>query len=60
MWYQCFISMPKDLEEAALVDGASLFRIYWNIVLPLSRPVFATVAILQFIMHWGDFLWPLW
>lgn len=59
LFYQFFINLPKDLEEAALVDGASLFRIFWSIVLPLSRPVFATVAILQFLTHWGDFLWPL-
>ena len=59
LFYQFFIGLPQDLEEAALVDGASLFRIFWNIVLPLSRPVFATVAILQFLTHWGDFLWPL-
>lgn len=54
-----FINLPKDMEEAALVDGASLFEIYWKIILPLSRPVFATVAILQFLLHWNDFLWPL-
>lgn len=59
LFYQFFINLPKDLEEAALVDGASYFRIYWNIVVPLSRPVFATVAILQFILRWGNFLWPL-
>lgn len=59
LFYQFFIGLPKELEEAAVVDGASLFRIYWNIILPLSRPVFATVAILQFLTHWGDFLWPL-
>ncbi|MEA3308943.1 MAG: carbohydrate ABC transporter permease [Chloroflexota bacterium] len=59
LFYQFFIGLPKELEEAALVDGASRFRIYWNIVVPLSRPVFATVAILQFLTHWGDFLWPL-
>ncbi|MGA9533315.1 MAG: carbohydrate ABC transporter permease [Anaerolineales bacterium] len=59
LFYQFFINLPKDLEEAALVDGASLLRIYWNIVVPLSRPVFATVAILQFITRWNDFLWPL-
>ena len=59
LFYQFFIGLPKDLEEAALVDGASLLRIFWNIVMPLSRPVFATVAILQFLTHWGDFLWPL-
>jgi len=59
LFYQFFIGLPKDLEEAALVDGASRLRIYWQIVVPLSRPVFATVAILQFLTHWGDFLWPL-
>jgi multiple sugar transport system permease protein len=59
LFYQFFIGLPKDLEEAALVDGAGRFRIYWNIIVPLSRPVFATVAILQFLAHWGDYLWPL-
>lgn len=59
LFYQFFIGLPKDIEEAALVDGASHLRIYWNIIVPLSRPVFATVAILQFLTHWGDFLWPL-
>jgi multiple sugar transport system permease protein len=59
LFYQFFINIPRDLEEAALVDGAGLFRIFWSIVVPLSRPVFATVAILQFLTHWGDFLWPL-
>ena len=55
LFYQFFIGLPKDMEEAALVDGASLFAIYWRIILPLSRPVFATVAILQFLLHWNDF-----
>jgi multiple sugar transport system permease protein len=59
LFYQFFIGLPKDVEEAALVDGASLFGIYWKIILPLSRPIFATVAILQFLLHWNDFLWPL-
>ena len=59
LFYQFFSGLPKDLAEAALVDGASHFRIYWNIILPLSKPVFATVAILQLLIHWGDFLWPL-
>lgn len=59
LFYQFFINLPKELEEAALVDGASLFGIYWKIILPLSRPVFATVAILQFLVRWNDFLWPL-
>ena len=59
LFYQFFIGLPKDLEEAALVDGASRFRIYWNIIVPLSRPVFATVAILKFLYYWGSYLWPL-
>jgi multiple sugar transport system permease protein len=59
LFYQFLIGLPKDMEEAAFVDGASLFRIYWNIIVPLSRPVFATVAILKFLTHWNDFLWPL-
>jgi multiple sugar transport system permease protein len=59
LFYQFFINIPKDLEEAALVDGASLFRIYWAIILPLSRPIFATVAILQALANWNRFMWPL-
>jgi multiple sugar transport system permease protein len=59
LFYQFFINIPKDLEEAALVDGASLFRIYWSIVLPLSKPIFATVAILQALASWNRFMWPL-
>lgn len=59
LFYQFFINIPRDLEEAALVDGASLFRIYWKIVLPLSKPIFATVAILQALANWNRFMWPL-
>ncbi len=58
LFYQFFIDLPKDLDEAALVDGAGRWRIYWNILLPISRPVIATVAILQFLTRWGDYLWP--
>ena len=59
LFYQFFVNIPKDLEEAALIDGASLFGIFWKIVLPLSRPIFATVAILQALASWNRFLWPL-
>jgi multiple sugar transport system permease protein len=59
LFYQFFISIPKDLEEAALVDGANLWTIYWRIILPLSRPIFATVAILQALASWNRFMWPL-
>jgi multiple sugar transport system permease protein len=58
LFYQFFIALPKDLEEAALMDGAGRFRIYWSIVMPLSKPVIATVAVLQFLARWGDLLWP--
>jgi multiple sugar transport system permease protein len=59
LFYQFFINIPKELEEAALVDGASKLRIYWSIILPLSRPIFATVAILQALANWNRFMWPL-
>ena len=59
LFYQFFIGIPKDLEEAALVDGASYWRIFWSIILPLSRPIFATVAILQALAAWNRFMWPL-
>ncbi|HPH97846.1 MAG TPA: carbohydrate ABC transporter permease [Anaerolineaceae bacterium] len=59
LFYQFFIGLPKEIEEAALVDGASRFRVYWQIIVPLSGPVFATVAILGFLAQWGQFLWPL-
>jgi multiple sugar transport system permease protein len=58
LFYQFFVSLPKDLEEAALMDGAGRWRIYWSIVLPLCKPVIATVAVLQFLSRWGDLLWP--
>ena len=58
LFYQFFVALPKDLEEAALMDGASRLRIYWSIVMPLSKPVVATVAVLQFLSRWGDLLWP--
>jgi multiple sugar transport system permease protein len=59
LFYQFFIGIPRDFDEAARVDGANPFSIYFRIILPLSRPVFATVAILQFLTHWGSYLWPL-
>ncbi|MEB3369232.1 carbohydrate ABC transporter permease [Saccharopolyspora mangrovi] len=53
-----FDGVPRELEEAAIVDGASRWRIYWRIVMPLSRPVLAAVAIFTFITTWNNFLWP--
>jgi multiple sugar transport system permease protein len=59
LFYQFFIGLPKEMEEAALVDGAGRLRIYWQLIVPLSGPVFATVSILGFLAQWGQFLWPL-
>jgi len=54
-----FSQLPKELEEAAIVDGAGFLRIFFQIMLPLSKPVVATVIIMQFIASWNDFLLPL-
>lgn len=54
-----FSQMPRELEEAARVDGAGFFRIFWTIYLPLAKPVIATAIILQFMQSWNDFLLPL-
>ena len=59
LFYQFFIQVPKDFDEAAIIDGTGYFSVYTRIIAPLSRPVFASVAILQGIQHWGRFLWPL-
>jgi multiple sugar transport system permease protein len=56
---QFFRSLPRELEEAALIDGASRMTVFWRIVLPLSKPVLAVVTITSFIFHWNDLVWPL-
>ncbi|MDF5753706.1 carbohydrate ABC transporter permease [Spongiactinospora sp. TRM90649] len=50
--------LPDELFDAAKVDGASEWRIYWRIVLPLTRPILATLGVFVFLWHWNDFLWP--
>jgi multiple sugar transport system permease protein len=55
---QFFVSMPLELEEAALVDGANRFQIFLRIILPLSKAPLATLAVLSFLVNWNDFLWP--
>jgi multiple sugar transport system permease protein len=55
---QFFDGIPRDYEEAALMDGANRLRAYWQIVMPLARPAIATVAILTFVASWNNFLWP--
>ncbi len=59
LFYQAFVGLPKEIEEAALIDGAGRWTIYRRIVAPLSRPTFATVGILQALFVWGSFFWPL-
>jgi len=56
---QFFMGIPLELDDAAKIDGAGHVRIWWQIILPLSKPVVATVGIFSFIMHWNDFLGPL-
>lgn len=53
-----FEGVPRELEEAAFCDGAGRWRVFWTIVIPLSRPVLAAVAIFTFISTWNNFLWP--
>ncbi|PJF28973.1 MAG: hypothetical protein CUN52_10725 [Phototrophicales bacterium] len=56
---QFFLTIPKEIEEAALMDGASRWRILWTIFVPLSRPAIATLAVFSFLYAWNSFLWPL-
>lgn len=56
---QFFLGIPKSLEEAAFIDGASHFRVFFQIILPLSKPALATLAIFSFMQSWNNFLWPL-
>lgn len=56
---QFFISIPKEIEEAALLDGAGRMRVLWTIFVPLSTPAIATLAIFSFLYAWNSFLWPL-
>ncbi|MES9975574.1 MAG: carbohydrate ABC transporter permease, partial [Candidatus Thiodiazotropha sp.] len=59
LFYSFFIGMPKELEEAARLDGASTLRIFFSIIMPNAKPVFASVAILTFLTWWGSYLWPM-
>ncbi len=56
---QFFLTVPKELDEAAMMDGASPYRIFWSIMLPLSGPAVATVFILTFLAEWSNLLKPL-
>ena len=56
---QFFLSLPVELEEAAMLDGAGRWRTFWTVIIPLSKPALATLALLTFLGNWNDFLWPL-
>ncbi len=57
--HQFFRDIPRDLEEAAAIDGCTRFGIYWRVIMPLSRPALATLGIFTFIGAWNDFVGPL-
>jgi multiple sugar transport system permease protein len=59
LFYTFFVGLPKAIDEAARIDGAGPWRIFVLIIVPMSKPVYATVAILTFLTTWGQYLWPL-
>ena len=56
---QQFLTLPRSLEEAAFIDGLGWWGAFWRVALPNVKPAIATVVVLDFIVHWNDFLWPL-
>ncbi len=56
---QYYLNIPKELEEAADLDGCGYLRRYWHVILPLSRPALASLSVLFFLANWNAFLWPL-
>lgn len=59
MLRQFFLTLPKDLEDAAKIDGCSYFGIFWRVILPLSKPALATLTTFTFLGSWLNFMWPL-
>jgi putative chitobiose transport system permease protein len=59
MMRQAFLAIPAEIEEAGVMDGASPFTLWWKVMVPMTKPMMATLAIFTFIASWGDFLWPL-
>jgi ABC-type glycerol-3-phosphate transport system permease component len=59
LFRQFFLTLPRELDEAARMDGCSSLGIYWNILMPLCKPIIATLAVFAFVGHWNDFLTPL-
>lgn len=58
LFYSFFLGLPRELEEAARLDGAGIMRTFWEVIIPNAKPVFATVTIVNFLFFWGFFLWP--
>ena len=56
---QFFLGLPRELEEAALLEGATPWQIYYKVILPLSKPALATLAVIAFLTNWNDFIWPI-
>ncbi|WP_245580159.1 carbohydrate ABC transporter permease [Arthrobacter castelli] len=56
---QFYLGLPDELEEAAMIDGAGYWRIFWNVVLPLSKPILSALAVFFFLANWNSFIWPL-
>jgi multiple sugar transport system permease protein len=56
---QYYLSIPPELEEASAIDGCGYWGRYWHVILPMSRPVLASLAVLFFLANWNAFLWPL-
>ncbi|GAB3557970.1 carbohydrate ABC transporter permease [Spelaeicoccus albus] len=56
---QYYLNIPRELEEAAELDGCGYPRLYWNVILPLSRPILASLGVLFFLANWNSFIWPL-
>ena len=59
MLRQSYLGIPRDYDDAALIDGASTFRIYWNVLLPQLGPSLATLTIIRFMAQWNEFLYPM-
>lgn len=56
---QFFLNLPGELEDAALMDGASRLRVFWHVILPLARPALATLAVFTLLSSWNDLVWPI-
>lgn len=56
---QFYLGLPREVEEAAIVDGCSHWRVYWHVVLPMSRPILSALAVFFFLANWNSFVWPM-